>query len=235
LEQSSPHIGILFFSRSAKAESKVKRFAADGNIQTDEAMAHHFISHSLKQARATGLPITFCDEETQHGSTFGTRFSNAFSTMFARGFDYVIAIGNDTPALSAKHIQKAADQLRSGQADIVLGPATDGGTWLTALSKEAFSTGGFQQLPWQKNTLFDSILQQFRDHFSISCLDRFSDLDDPQSVTAFLRQKTHRLLGLINILRSFLAGLYSYRKHQEHALPTFSFYTCILLRAPPLT
>jgi len=234
LEQSSPHIGILFFSRSAKAESTAKCFTPDNDGQKNEKLAHRLIGHSYKQAKQSGLPVIFYDEDDQRGSTFGDRFANAFSAMFERGFEYVIAFGNDTPELSTEHIQKAAEQLRSGQADIILGPSADGGTWLTAFSKEAFSTDRFRQLPWQTSTLFDGILRQFGSNWSITSLNQFADIDDIRAFAKFISRKNHTLFRFVGLLQSVLAFPTSFGIINEHCYSSFSLFKNILLRAPPL-
>lgn len=70
--------------------------------------------------------------EPQRGDTLGQRLANCFSTWFDRHASKVIVIGTDCPTLGVEEIGTAFDLL--GEADVVLGPAADGGYYLIGLS-----------------------------------------------------------------------------------------------------
>ncbi|MDZ7682817.1 MAG: DUF2064 domain-containing protein [Fodinibius sp.] len=176
---------ILFFSRSAHAESGYKQFVTDR--QKNSCIAHSLIRHTLRQAEQTGLPVFHIDEQQQQGTTFGARFTNAFAQIFARGYDYVISIGNDIPELQSHHITKAARQLTSGQTDAVLGPDADGGTWLMGYSRAAFSADTFRKLPWQSSRLLDTIIEQ-RSDIAIHQLELLADIDNAREFNALFER-----------------------------------------------
>ncbi|MDQ2997258.1 MAG: glycosyltransferase, partial [Chloroflexota bacterium] len=74
----------------------------------------------------------------QRGATLGERMDNCFTEVFAgalgpagSGKDAVI-IGSDSPDLPCAYVQEAFARLSAG-ADMVLGPAEDGGYYLIGL------------------------------------------------------------------------------------------------------
>jgi len=58
---------------------------------------------------------------------------HVFDTTIASGFQQTIVIGSDSPQLSREIIIQARQAL--AQADVVLGPAEDGGYYLIAMRK----------------------------------------------------------------------------------------------------
>ena len=67
----------------------------------------------------------------QRGSDLNSRLRHAFATTAAAGFHKTILVGSDTPQLGRELITQA--RLTLDQADIVLGPAEDGGYYLLAM------------------------------------------------------------------------------------------------------
>lgn len=67
----------------------------------------------------------------QAGSEFGSRLHHAFCTLFEQAFQKAILIGSDSPHISQKTILQAEQALE--RADVVLGPAEDGGYYLLAM------------------------------------------------------------------------------------------------------
>jgi rSAM/selenodomain-associated transferase 1 len=63
----------------------------------------------------------------------GRRLAVFFSAALAEGADRVLAIGTDSPTLPLPLIQRALEQLQD--ADVVLGPATDGGYYLLGCAR----------------------------------------------------------------------------------------------------
>lgn len=74
----------------------------------------------------------------------GARMHRAFVGMLVEA-PAAILVGTDTPDLQASDLAEAAQALRDG-ADVVLGPAEDGGYWLIALRQPAPSL--FEAMPW---------------------------------------------------------------------------------------
>jgi len=69
----------------------------------------------------------------QDGPDLGARMSRAFECGFTAGFDAVLLRGSDTPDLPGQVLLEAQAVLAAGKADLVLGPARDGGYYLMGL------------------------------------------------------------------------------------------------------
>jgi uncharacterized protein len=74
------------------------------------------------------------ESRRQSGTGVGERLAHAASELLRESGDRVLLLTSGVPALRAKHLDEAFAALDS--ADLVLGPATDGGTWLVGLTRE---------------------------------------------------------------------------------------------------
>ena len=120
---------ILFFSHSKKQQADDKKIHSVGAV--NRKISSLFIRKSLKTAQRSGYPVYWIDANRQRGDTFGERFANAYQQLFHKGYQKVIAIGNDCPTLTVKDIYQAATSLESNKP--VLGPSKDGGVYLRGL------------------------------------------------------------------------------------------------------
>lgn len=82
----------------------------------------------------------------QQGDGLGERLEHAFGVAFAMGYDAVAVIGTDSPDLPSGHVRDAFRCLEEEKADVVFGPATDGGYYLVASRKP--HCGLFRGIPW---------------------------------------------------------------------------------------
>lgn len=80
----------------------------------------------------------------QEGDDLGARMAHAFRVHLGRGDAPVVAIGADAPDVDAETIAQACRHLET--ADVVLGPALDGGYYLIGLREKADSL--FRGIPW---------------------------------------------------------------------------------------
>ena len=69
----------------------------------------------------------------QQGPDLSARLHHAFQWTYFHGFEYTIVIGSDSPHISREIIARAKSAL--DKADVVLGPADDGGYYLIAMRK----------------------------------------------------------------------------------------------------
>lgn len=78
----------------------------------------------------------------------GARLRRGFAEGFAEGADPVLAVGTDCPRLGPAEVRAALAALES--KDAVFGPATDGGYYLVALRRRAWSRAAslFDAVPW---------------------------------------------------------------------------------------
>jgi rSAM/selenodomain-associated transferase 1 len=81
----------------------------------------------------------------QADGDLGNRLRAAFEHAFREGAKAVAVIGTDSPNVASEDINSAFDLLNSGH-QAVLGPSTDGGYWLLALS--GYEPQVFDEISW---------------------------------------------------------------------------------------
>lgn len=69
----------------------------------------------------------------QEGDGLGERLHNAFRRTYVQGYERTVLIGSDSPHIGADTITVASHAL--DKADVVLGPAEDGGYYMIAMRK----------------------------------------------------------------------------------------------------
>lgn len=103
--------------------------------------------------------------------------------MFERAFeaaDRVIVIGTDAPAVNAETVNRALDALDS--ADVVLGPATDGGYYLMGL--RAPCPALFEGIAWSTDTVLRDTAARAREAgLRLTWLELESDIDTADDLT----------------------------------------------------
>lgn len=83
----------------------------------------------------------------QGDGDLGQRLERFFHQALAEGAGRVVVVGTDSPTLPVSLVQGAFDQLR--EADVVLGPATDGGYYLIGCAGRLPPV--FDGVPWSTN------------------------------------------------------------------------------------
>jgi glycosyltransferase A (GT-A) superfamily protein (DUF2064 family) len=219
---------ILFFSRTAKTEAKIKPLAQ--GKRASESVAEFAIQTIHRVAEQTDIPLFVITEIDQRGCTFGERFANAFEDVYNKGFEKVIAIGNDCLSISVQDILHAANILYTNQS--VIGPSPDGGAYLIGLHKAAFQKQVFCDIAWQSahtlSTLQDYLVQQKCDSVLLTEKADVDTISDWASVLkAFSFNIRKQLLLLFAIGKKTLANsFYIFITHLYCA-------TTKSLRAPP--
>ena len=94
-----------------------------------------FVAHTPED---DGTPLTeifpSCHELfPQSGEDLGARMDNAISHVLSLGYDACVLIGADLPLLTSEHLRAAFTALEN--ADITLGPTSDGGYYLIGLRR----------------------------------------------------------------------------------------------------
>ncbi|MBA3583691.1 MAG: TIGR04282 family arsenosugar biosynthesis glycosyltransferase [Gemmatimonadetes bacterium] len=96
-----------------------------------------------------------------------------------RAHPSVLVIGSDCPALSAARLGEANDALAG--ADVVLGPALDGGYYLVGLKAEHPEI--FANIPWSTDRVLEATRQRIEERgLSLALLDPARDLDTPEDL-----------------------------------------------------
>lgn len=95
---------------------------------------------------------------TQSGKDLGQRLYGALAEL-AREFSCVAAVGSDHPNLKVSIVDRAFDKLAAG-AQVVLGPAGDGGYYLVAVRREALHREMFDEIPWSSDRVWQTTLDR---------------------------------------------------------------------------
>lgn len=223
---------ILLFSHTAADEAYVKTFVAEGGKKANIAVARKLIDHNISVAKQSKLPLFTCFSPDQSGSSFGERLANAFENVFSKGFDQVIAIGNDCVGISPALLLGARDQLTYN--GLVLGPATDGGVYLIGLNKSAYQREKFIGLPWQKANLQQE-WGSYGDEISSALiwLEYLQDIDNPTSLKYILQYSLRGTYSLISALLGIIGSLQAYKVNDSNNFILSPPVSKHLLRAPP--
>lgn len=115
------------------------------------------------------------DYHPQLGEDLGERLTHAIAGAFARGGKRVIVIGGDCPGLDEMTLGAASRALDT--ADVVIGPALDGGYYLIGLKRPAAEL--FRGIAWSSPTVLESTLSRLREAgLSYARLPAKEDVDD---------------------------------------------------------
>jgi rSAM/selenodomain-associated transferase 1 len=125
----------------------------------------------------------------QVGRDLGERLEAAIRDCIATVRLPVLVIGADAPHVDATSLREAAQALGGG-ADVVLGPATDGGYYLIGLGNPSAEL--FRDVPWGSSTVLEVTLERARARgLRVHLLPPTFDVDDE---------------GGLDALRTLLAG-----------------------------
>lgn len=207
------NVAILIFANSSKKEAEQK-FLGKG-----ERLFTYLNKKTVLEATKTKAQVIIYNEKHQRGANFNERFTNALEHTFSKGFQHVIAIGNDSPNLRASHIQKAITSVQNNQC--VLGPSIDGGVYLIALSKKQFNKDTFLHLPWQTTNLFSCLKETLeKENHHVCQLTYLKDIDSEKDLTyflnrfkttAFLKKLIIEIVALFNISYNKITSVYLYQ------------------------
>ena len=87
-----------------------------------------------------------------------------------------ITVGSDIPDLAPVHVARGFAAL--GRADVVLGPADDGGFWLIGLSQRARAIDPFAGVRWSSPRALSDTERALPAGFRLAQVDRLADVDD---------------------------------------------------------
>ena len=196
---------ILIFAQTSTEVLRQK------GIYKGEKLFETLNKKTVQTAKQSGLPYYLYTEKLQKGNSFGQRFVNAVSEVFSKGYERVIAIGNDSPQLKKQHIVYSCEQLNSNQ--LVLGPSVDGGFYLIGLHKSLFDAKKFIKLPWQSGQLCKSIINHLANdkQTSFCQLSTLYDIDTAEDVKKVIRYSFQFSRTLKTILSYIVSTVISRR------------------------
>jgi hypothetical protein len=123
----------------------------------------------------------------QEGADLGERMARAFARGFAAGFGPILLRGGDVPDLPAAVVSEANAVLAAGQAQVVLGPATDGGYHLVGLTEPQPAL--FRGPAWSSSTVLTDTLSLARQlDLRVHLLPPWADIDTFDDLRTFLNR-----------------------------------------------
>ena len=148
---------ILFFSQKASKEAVMKQLAPIQNKSLNEKLINQLNLQTKKLLGKANVPFfDSSDFGISNAISFGKKLSLAIQKVFDSGFEKVICIGNDCPALDSDKLNFAIKKLQDH--DFVLGPDLRGGVYLLGLTKSCFNPLVFENIPWQSGNMLSILL-----------------------------------------------------------------------------
>lgn len=152
------------------------------NIPADWPVEIHFTPAEAEDEIRAWLGPGYA-YRSQASGDLGRRLRKAFGAAFARDVPCAIAIGGDCPDLDRETFHETVTRL--GRAELVLGPATDGGYYLVALRRA--QPGLFENIPWSSSHVLTTTLARARlFNLSRELLTPKDDVDDYPSYRRYL-------------------------------------------------
>ncbi|MBI3863082.1 MAG: TIGR04282 family arsenosugar biosynthesis glycosyltransferase [Planctomycetia bacterium] len=150
-----------------------REFSHDANIDVEV----RFAGGTVEQiATLYGADLKYRD---QGAGDLGPRLARATADAFLAGARRVIVIGTDCPALSVQHLRGAHDALV--EADVVLGPAADGGYYLIGVREPHPEL--FEGIAWSSEwVLAQTLSAADRLGLAVQLLETLADVDRPEDL-----------------------------------------------------
>ncbi len=179
---------LLIFTRNPEIGKCKTRLAATVGDENALAIYKFLLNHTVritKNLKATKQVYysenvweadvwdnAIYQKKTQNGDDLGDRMENAFKEGFESGFDKIIIIGSDMFDLNQNDIDNAFLQLNN--AEVVLGPADDGGYYLLGL--KSLEIDVFRAKQWGTATVLKDTLNNLK-HKKVKLLESRNDVD----------------------------------------------------------
>lgn len=131
------------------------------------------------------------DLVAQEGADLGERLSNLAARHFATSASPLLLVDSDTPTLPPSFFEEAVRALRSDAADVVLGPASDGGYYLIGL--RAPQPALFEGISWSTSRVLSQTLDRAHDRgLAVHFLQSWRDIDTPDDLEALATELSAR-------------------------------------------
>lgn len=125
---------------------------------------------------------------TQRGESLGDRERGVFRELFRRGAREVVLLGSDVPTLTSAIVSDAFAALTTARAQVVLGPAADGGYYLMGLAGPQLPDL-FSGVRWStRYTLADTLRRCEFESRRVTFLPVLEDVDDPDALARLRAQ-----------------------------------------------
>lgn len=227
----STSIAILIFTQEASKEATRKMLTPSKNKGVNRLVfdkLNHFVERTAAAAvsKADNLQIFHSNQLIKpNQSSFGQQLSAAIQVVFERGFEKVICIGNDCPALNENRILAAVEQFQA--VDTVVGPDNRGGAYLLGISSQDFKPEVFENLAWQSEKMLGSFMEQYANK-AVLLLETLSDIHTFQELQTYTTSR-YFIAFLIQLIEQAIAKIqYFYCFFVENRS-----IRSLSLRAPP--
>jgi rSAM/selenodomain-associated transferase 1 len=194
---------LLIFTRlpvAGRVKTRlVPALGAEGAASLHQRLAERTLetAHRFLAGRQTVLEIWFdggTESETrawlgegpayhrQVGNDLGQRMGAALAHCFPEGVRCVVLVGTDCPDLSVAILEKAFAGLQN--ADVVLGPAEDGGYYLIGLRQDEPRL--FKDISWGSNLVLEQTMEAIAQRgLAVLFLPTLADIDRPADLAAW--------------------------------------------------
>ncbi len=226
LNQTVSTTAILIFNSPEKQKASLKKIAPRISDKRLDGLIDQLNDRAKQLAKQAALP--FFQVNAVSTCSFAEQLYDAYLALFNQGFETVIGISNDCPALSKTDLLKAKEQLAKGNT--VLGPASDGGLYLLGLSKDSIGKSEFLNLNWRSESLFTSFIELLEGQASYCTLTTKSDMD---TVGEFQRAFSSNI-QFINALKSQLFSFCKQLVIKKVEIVSVRFLSVFLQRGPPV-
>lgn len=197
---------LLIFVKEPVPGQVKTRLAAEIGADAACQVYRRSVERTLERLSVLREEITFCVEPVdatdrirawlgswwpvlpQRGATLGERLADATNKTFTAGADRIVVIGTDSPWLDDVLVEQAFSAME--QADLVLGPAVDGGYYLVGLAKPA--PGLFRGIAWSTSQVLNQTLANARAlGVTMSLLPEGYDIDRLTDLQRWMEEDPH--------------------------------------------
>ena len=180
---------LIIFARTPEYGKVKKRLAIKLGDKKALEIHNRLVRHTLEMVKVSGvLYKVYLSEdakaqqafsyERQSGIDLGDRMNNALRTELDQ-YEKVCLIGSDCLALTSTDITNAFKHLDA--ADVVIGPAIDGGYYLIGMKKPYPRL--FSAISWGTSTVLEKTLKICEDNGLLTHqLSLLNDIDRPEDV-----------------------------------------------------
>jgi uncharacterized protein len=219
-------VAILIFIQEISEDVSRKTLTPNKNLGLNKNLFQKLSQRVNHIAYETHLPVYRSNDFGKQKGSYGEQLANAIETVMAKGFEKVICLGNDCPALGKIQILEAARQLQN--TETVIGPDQHGGVYLLGISKNSFAKERFQNLAWKTDKMLESYLKAFEKQ-SIYTMEILADIHTFHQLKTYLHA---------NFFTNFLLQIIYKTLAQKVYYLAYSIgqpiHRNIALRAPPI-
>lgn len=163
----SGRYGVVVMAKYPTAGQVKTRLAAAMGAESAAALYAAFVADLDARLRAAAMAATWAcwppsasfsefvgdaPVIAQRGGDLGARMAAAASEVLTRDGRPVVLLGADSPHVDLAAVAAAGDALAHGEAEVVIGPADDGGYYLLGLRQVVPDL--FRDLAWGESTVF---------------------------------------------------------------------------------